>query len=246
MDDSPRRLVQGRLKIVGIPVRINGAPAIIDAMSDIGVYETHITLDLRPDAAAGLREWCARRGLKLTEIRLARGTTPYQPMVTWHGGGTFAEHRARAEAVAEDLDAAGFTVLRLKIETTPHGAQAPRTEGAAARLPAGQYFEHHVKLLHTPGTALPRLAPEHNAHISWNTRRARPDGRHERFVTQRCHRVAADEAARRLQALLDDLHEAGWLPVEVEREFVCHDSSPSVDMGWLPADTADTGEGTTR
>ncbi|MFD6726535.1 hypothetical protein ACFWEZ_41590, partial [Streptomyces sp. NPDC060131] len=62
-------------------------------------------------------------------------------------------------------------------------------------------------------------------------RRVRDDAAHERFVTQRCHGVAAEEAGRALDGLLDAL--APLRVLEVEREFVLHDSDVSVDEGWL-------------
>jgi hypothetical protein len=59
----------------------------------------------------------------------------------------------------------------------------------------------------------------------------RDGGRHERFVTQRCRGVDAEEAGRALERLLGELE--GLEVLSVEREFVLYDSDESVDDGWI-------------
>jgi hypothetical protein len=101
------------------------------------------------------------------------------------------------------LRADGFTPVRVKTESVPWAPEVP-----AGPCGGGQYFEHHVKLLLTPGSDLDLLAARvvpHGAHLSWNARRVRDGGRHERFVTQRCRGVDAEEAGRALERLLDEL-----------------------------------------
>ncbi len=77
------------------------------------------------------------------------------------------------------------------------------------------------------------VAERHGAHVSWNARRVRADGREERFVTQRCHRTGDRRAALMLDALLAEL--AAYDVVDVEREYVLLDSGPELDEGWLGA-----------
>ena len=101
----------------------------------------------------------------------------------------------------------------MKIEASPLCAGVPRDDAAAATEPAGRYFEHHVKLLLAPDADTARLvglAMRHAAHVSRNALRAREDGRLERFVTQRCHRVGRPEARRRFEALLAALTGNGY------------------------------------
>ncbi|MFG3407559.1 hypothetical protein [Streptomyces sp. NPDC048142] len=81
--------------------------------------------------------------------------------------------------------------------------------------------------------ALVAVAVRHGAHVSWNARRRRADGREERFVTQRCHRTGDRRAALRLDALLAEL--TAYEVVDVEREYVLLDSGPELDEGWLEA-----------
>ena len=71
----------------------------------------------------------------------------------------------------------------------------------------------------------------HGGHLSRNARRALANGRHERFVTQRCYGIGPPEARRRLDAMLADLTGAGFPPAEVEQEFVVVDDNPLLDRG---------------
>ncbi|TDC80407.1 hypothetical protein [Streptomyces hainanensis] len=189
------------------------------------VLETHITVSCPPGGIPRLAAWAAARGLGFTHIELARGLARSQPMVNVRGDATVA---------VRDLVADGFAVVRVKTEAAPWAASVPQRDDDPRE--AGQYFEHHVKLL-LPADherpALERLATPHGAHLSWNARRVRPDGRQERFVTQRCHDAGRDTAERRLTALLDALRAAGHHILEVEREFVLHDSNLALDDGWI-------------
>ncbi|MFE7794650.1 hypothetical protein [Streptomyces sp. NPDC057460] len=203
-----------------------------------GEFETHLTV--RPDArtvsGARLEHWAGHHGLKLTRIVLDRGAMPDQPMLTEQGRGTLAEQRAAARLRSAELRAAGFSVVRVKIEAAPWNEDIPRTADEAAELSPVCHFEHHIKLLLSgePEVASARaVAERHSAHLSRNARRAARHGRHERFVTQRCRAVGRPEARARLDALLGALAAAGLEVTEIEEEFVVHDDHPAVDAGWI-------------
>ncbi len=184
---------------------------------------------------AALQEWAARHGLKCHHIVLARGVTPSQPMVSRRGHGVLTAEQAAAADLARQLAADGYVVTRIKIEAAPDNRDVPATDAGAADH-VDRYFEHHVKLALDPAadlTALTALARRHAAHLSRNARRVRADGRTERFVTQRCHRVGRASAREQLTALLTALAGAGYPVVSVEEEFVVSDSAPGVDAGWL-------------
>ncbi|MFJ6566401.1 hypothetical protein ACIQNU_03200 [Streptomyces sp. NPDC091292] len=194
------------------------------------VYETHVTVSC-PDSAAyaRLESWAARAGLKVTHIVLARGRTVSQPMLTLRDAVSYEDARAGARALLARLAADGFVPVRVKVESAPWAPEVPRRP-----TDADGYFEHHVKLLldaEFDRGALTSVAVAHGAHLSWNARRPRDGGRHERFVTQRCHAVDAGRAERALDALLDAL--AGHEVMSVEREFVLYDSDLSLDDGWI-------------
>ncbi len=182
-----------------------------------------------------LRSWAEDAGLKLTRIVLARGRMVSQPMLTLRGAESFDGQRRAAEALAERLGRVGFASSRVKIEASPWAPEVPQDDCEAAGLGPGRYFEHHLKLLLDTGDDLEELAAlasRHGAHLSWNARRVRAAGRHERFVTQRCHGVGARRAGLRLAALRDAVQVAHHV-LSVEREFVLYDSNPSVDDGWI-------------
>jgi hypothetical protein len=131
------------------------------------------------------------------------------------------------------MRAEAFPPHRVKIEAAPWNQGVPEQDSDAVDE---RYFEHHVKLLlpdATAGTlvALARLLQPHQARLSTNARRQRADGRHERFVTQRCHRAGRITAKARLERLLAALSEHEIL--EVEEEYVVLDSNLELDRGWL-------------
>ncbi|MET9662585.1 hypothetical protein, partial [Streptomyces sp. NPDC006510] len=175
-----------------------------------GEFETHLTVRFDPRAGGGtgdaeeaarLEHWAQRNGLKLTRIVLDRGTTPDQPMLSERGRGSLSRQRTAAALRSAELRAAGFPVVRVKIEAAPWNEDIPRTADEAAALSPDCHFEHHVKLLLSgePQLAVARaVAERHGARLSRNARRTTGPGRHERFVTQRCHAVGRPEARARL------------------------------------------------
>lgn len=202
-----------------------------DPWVSASLYESHVTVRCTgPDEWVRLRRWAASSGLKLTHIVLARGRMREQPMLTLSGSSSYAEQATRVRDVVAGLRRDGFEPVRVKTESTPWAAEVPARLGEDDE----RYFEHHVKLLLDVGTDLAALATRvvpHGAHLSWNALRVRDGARHERFVTQRCRSVGADEAGRALERLLTELD--GFVVLGVEREFVLHDSDLSVDDGWI-------------
>ncbi len=199
-----------------------------------GEFETHVTV--AATAADALRAWAAGRGLKVTHILLDGGATPSQPMVTRQSTGTLATERAAAAALAAELEAAGFDVRRVKVEVPPWAPGVPATDTAAAGHPPTRHFEHHVKLLlpaDADDAAVAAVVAPHAARLSRNARRVRPDGRRERFVTQRCYAAGRDTADRRLDALLAALAAAGYDVVDAEAEYVIVDDNAGLDAGWM-------------
>ncbi|TCB90757.1 hypothetical protein E0H26_26570 [Micromonospora zingiberis] len=200
-----------------------------------GDFDIHLTVAATGAGHRHLAEVGTRLAMKFTEIALARGAQPTQPMFTLTGHGDLAGQRVRAAERAEALRAEGLRVLRTKIEAAPWNADLPADDEAARREPAGRYFEHHVKLLLDAEdlVGLAEAVEPYGAHLSRNARRHRPDGRHERFVTQRCHRVGQPTARTwlaRLRAVLDG---RGHPVLGVEEEYVVHDDNVGLDDGWL-------------
>ncbi|WP_327356194.1 hypothetical protein [Streptomyces sp. NBC_01304] len=199
------------------------------------LYEAHVTVRCEDAETFGAFErWAAEASLKVTHIVLARGRTVSQPMLTLRDARSYEEQLGVARAVAERLRDAGFEPVRIKVETAVRSPEVPRDADADRFTFGERHFEHHVKLLLDAGfdrAALTGVAVAHGAHLSWNARRVREGGRHERFLTQRCFGVGAESAGRELDALLAGL--SAYEVVGVEREFVLYDSDLSVDDGWI-------------
>ncbi|AZS76897.1 hypothetical protein DDE74_37685 [Streptomyces lydicus] len=235
-------------------MRTSGGAAVPGCRSEaagrpafVGEFEVHLTVrdDGDHEAAGQLAAYAAAHHLKCVHILLEQGEVPSQPMLTLHGAGTYEEVRSQAVTKADGLRAAGFDVVRTKIEATPWSDGVPGTDEEAADLGPDYYFEHHLKLVlarSAPVGSLLALAVAHGAHLSRNARRARSDGRVERFVTQRCRRVGLATAGQRLDALSGQLRAAGHRIASVEREFVVHDGNLALDVGWLDEEYAVAGE----
>lgn len=202
-----------------------------------GNFEVHLTVRAG-DALEAFRAWCEAEGCKCVRIVLDRGAKVEQPMATWRRGDTvLPQVLAEANERAQELERAGFGVVRVKIEADPANDDVPTTAESALREPAGNYFEHHVKLLR-PMSAdreqLLQLCLAHDAHLSRNAWKTPAAGFEERFVTLRTYRVGRSASAARLQQLVAALAAAREQIVDVESEYTVYDSNLALDAGWLP------------
>jgi hypothetical protein len=205
-----------------------------------GNFEVHLTV-----RAVGMldafRAWCEVQQCKCVRIVLARGVQVEQPMATWRRDVTvLPDVLAEATGRAQDLERAGFAVVRVKIEADPSNDDVPVTAAAAMLQPSGTYFEHHVKLRREVAAgreSLLRVCLDHGAHLSRNAWREPAEGFEERFVTLRSRRTGRSASERQLHRLLAALEGAGEQIIDVESEYTVHDSNPALDAGWLPHDT---------
>ena len=214
-----------------------GEPASTPAFA--GDLETHLTVGETDDVGVDrLRRWADANGWKCVHILLDRGDTASQPMLTRRGRSTLAEALAEAADAAAALSAAaGLTVVRTKVEAAPQTPGVPADDHAAAEAPAVRHFEHHVKLLlpaDHDAEALADLAADHDARVSRNAFKRRPEGWQERFVTQRAYRTGLDTALAHFAELRDALAAAGHEIVDVEEEYVVYDDRLTLDAGWMP------------
>lgn len=218
-------------------MRAWGHTESVPAVPDVyGALESHLTVSCREQDTERLAAWAAARGLGFTHILLARGRTPSQPMLNLRAEGSAVEQVRAALGVADELTAHGFRVVRIKTEAAPWASGVPQDDVAGRAGDPALHFEHHVKLLLPADhdrSRLEAVVVPHTAHLSRNARRSRADGRQERFVTQRCHRVGRATAGRRLTALLDSLRAEQHPVLEVEREYVLHDTNLGLDDGWI-------------
>jgi hypothetical protein len=202
-----------------------------------GEFEIHVTIGAEVSASLEtFRQVCERLAVKPLLIELDRGSAPIQPMTASVCRGELADALREAARVAAGLDDAGFPPCRVKIEAAPTNADLPETDTEAARLPAGNYFEYHLKLL-LNGEADTRpvraLCEAHGAHLSANAFRRRTDGTREQFVTLRCYAMGRVSADSRFRALMDALTGSGRAVLKSLCEYCVWDTNQALDEEWL-------------
>jgi hypothetical protein len=204
-----------------------------------GEFEVHVTVGLPDQGGWGrFHSWCTLHDCKSVHIVLARGEHIEQPMATWRRSGTtLPAVLSDARHLAAELQNDGFRVVRIKVEASTLNQDVPESDEEASGHPTSNYFEHHVKLLRiraAPCDGLMRVCVERFAHLSRNAWREQGQGKEERFVTLRSHRVGKGPSDRQLQELLDSLNAIGEQVIEVESEYCVYDSNLDLDRGWLP------------
>lgn len=198
------------------------APAFADRLLAIrGGFEAHLTVDT--DRRADFEALCGELGVDCVGIELRAGVHRAQPMTASHHRGELAAVIGEVEALHARIVAAGFTVVRTKLEA------AAANEGVPPPDHPG-YFEFHVKLRVEPARLdeLARIAQSCGGQLSRNDRRTG-----QRFVTMRVYRATRVEAEAQLDALLAALELAGFDRAGIAREYTLYDSRIELDAGWL-------------
>ena len=199
-----------------------------------GAFEAHVTVRCAAADEAAFAALCDRLGAKHIAIELPTGDVAQQPMTATVHRGELREVQEQVHALARAIVAAGFEVVRTKIEALPRNRDLPMTDAEAAAEP-GRYFEYHLKLVIPPDVELAVIAAAaaaHDARLSRNARRQRADGSHERYLTLRLPGLGKPAADARFAAL-EAAVEA--LPVAITRrvrEYTVYDSNLALDRGW--------------
>lgn len=195
-----------------------------------GVFELHLTVDADTDARrAGFVALCASLGVKCVMIELARGEHRAQPMTSSRHAGELAAIVGDVEALHAQLGAAGYRVVRVKLEADATNDGIPIADRAA-------YFEFHAKLRLAPESdeaELAALCIAAHAHLSRNARERDASGAATRFVTMRVFDAARDAATARFAALVDVLTSAGFDVAHTKAEYTIYDDRIALDAGWL-------------
>lgn len=202
-----------------------------------GSFEAHLTVDAADlERRAAFEELCGELGVKCVLIELAAGVHRSQPMTASYHRGELSAVIAEIEALHAALWAAGFPVVRVKIEAAAMNPGVPITDDEAAA--SDGYFEFHAKV-RLPSidadalATLRALCESRAAHLSRNDRKRDERGVAERFITQRVYGVGRTRAANAFDALLRDLAQAGHAVVSMKREYTIYDGKLELDAGWL-------------
>lgn len=202
-----------------------------------GELETHLTVSLKgTESIRELQKLAEIHNLKCLHIILERGDTTSQPMLTWRAQGGLTSQTEKAQNLKEIISAAGFPVIRTKIEAAPWNEDVPQTESELQKQSDGRYFESHIRILldlQAKNRRIKEIAERHSAHFSRNAFREPQNGFEERFVTQRNWNVWYSESNRKLNDLLNEIKNSGYTVIDVEEEFVVFDSNLEIDRGWI-------------
>jgi hypothetical protein len=214
-----------------------------------GAFEIHVfvePLDPPPEAVEAFGQACRGAPVPMKALLLAldyvgRGFVGVLQSSRYvHGGVELAREAARADA--EALRAAGFTVIREKVEAVAVNDGVPRTAADALASPADRYFEFHVLIDGVDGplspadmVALRGLAAAFSGRLaspvplSYNA--LKPS---QRFLNLRARGVGLDQAMATVHDLERAVGELGQVAVKkVIAEYICFDSNRAVDNGWL-------------
>lgn len=156
--------------------------------------------------------------------------------------GTLEDARRAADEDASRLAAAGFEVVRKKIEAVATNDGVPRTAEDAKRSPGDRYFEFHLLIQPKDGpisneqvASLRSIAQktslrlERPVPLSYNA--LKPG---QRFLNLRARGVGLDDAMVHVRALQDHVASTGVLDVvKVISEYICFDDNRALDNGWL-------------
>ncbi|MCC5612051.1 hypothetical protein LC612_36295 [Nostoc sp. CHAB 5834] len=153
--------------------------------------------------------------------------------------GRNSEALAEVERIADGLAAAGFSVVRKKIETVPWHPAAPSRTHAKPSMPEGCYFECHFGIS-TDGSpesfaALSALAIKEGCHLSKNVFKRKQDGTVVVMATYRTYDGLYEEVQEQVAATRAALHAAGYFVDREIIEFSIYDTRISHDASWLKA-----------
>ena len=191
----------------------------------VGTFEAHVTVET--DRPAAFEALCHELGVKCILIELAAGEHRAQPMTATHHRGALGAVRGEVETLRGKLVAAGYPVVRVKLEALLGGDAGPVDDPVND---AHGYFEFHAKLRldGSPSPELVAICARHAGHLSRNDRK-----RGERFVTLRVYRATRADAEAKFDALLAELAAIDHPAIATKREYTVFDGNVDLDAGWL-------------
>lgn len=211
-----------------------------------GSFEIHVfvaPLDPGPDDAARFRAACGAhmKALLLNLDYVGKGFVGVLQSSRYVQGDV-ARARAAAAEDAEILRAAGFAVIREKVEAVATCAGVPQDADDARRSPRDRYFEFHL-LVDRPGRPIDDadVASLRGVAAAFAARLATPVPLSynalkpaQRFLNLRARGVGLAEATATATALAGAIAGVDGLVVKKTiAEYICYDSNRAVDNGWL-------------
>lgn len=208
---------------------------LVDIFGDLSVtniYEIHITVKCTEEGVPRFRETSVALGVKPLVVQLAEGRVMNDVMTSSDIKCTPSELMDECSRLVNGLSAAGWPVVRCKVETTPWHPKALVPE---EQMKPYQYFESHIPIRVNSAMNLDPLrkqCKEMGLHLSANAFKVHLD---ERTVmsTFRATHLCADEFKATVAQQCSTLKDSGFnLDVPVV-EFAIFDSNRDHDNEWL-------------
>lgn len=207
-------------------------------------YEIHITVQIDPHRDADheidiFKKSCTALGVKPIVIDLQKGdgeSVMHDVMTSSkHFGDNSSAYQA-ARAIATQLQASEFNVVRTKIETVPWHPAAPKFNNE--QMPKDCYFESHLAVTLPDEKELDRLRTANKfgafgLHISQNVFKRMDDGKFVIMGTYRAYTGTTQQFIDRVQHIKQRLEDIGFTVGKPITEFAVYDTKVSHDASWL-------------
>lgn len=194
----------------------------------VGKFHGHVTIEDNGSIA----DYCRGRSIKLTTIEDERadGSSRTVHMTTSYyldlEPGALGRAIARLEALADGLQAAGFVVIRKKLEHEGLPTIEPFSES--------NYREFHIRLsIPQKSKQVVRQLAE-RAGLKCFMSRNPVVGSMDQFVSFRCYDGLLVESEVKLRGLLDALDKSRLKVIAVKRETAVYDTNPQMDDWFFP------------
>ncbi len=211
-----------------------------------GLFEIHVfvePLDPPEERVEAFRAACAGGKMKALLLELDYVGKGFVGVLqsSRYIEGDVAAAREAARSDAELLRAAGFTVIREKVEALASDPGVPRDARDAEQSPADRYFEFHLLIdgQHGPLSeadmeSLRGLSTEFSSRfarpvpLSYNALKPA-----QRFLNLRARGCGLAEAMQPVDELAAAIARKELVVKKTIAEYICFDSNRDVDNGWL-------------
>ncbi len=215
-----------------------GAPCSLLQSKRPDLFEVHLTISpCRPDELQDFFALCTQLRWKAIVIDLAPHV-PQQPMTCSRVAGSLSDVYTHAEFGCTQLETAGFSVTRVKIEAAPWNSHVPQDDHERLQHHPTAYFEYHAKL-HLPLTGweatLSTICPMFTAHLSHNALRVTDNGWTERFATIRSHDCGLASFQLHTDRFGHTLQSHGFSVLKTVTEYCIYDTNTALDANCYPS-----------
>lgn len=210
-------------------------------------YEIHLTIpyDAMESDHAALQQLCTQLNVKLISLELnsisSDGVLQDVMTSSVHHGDNKSAY-LYAQSVKSSIEAAGFDVTRVKIETVPWHPAVP-TPGEP--FDDGCYLEAHIPVILSDLSQYPALKKDIEAledkhlHLSRNRMKKTKDGSTTTcvMITYRRNDVYRDEFASLLKQYVEQLS-LTWTVLPHHTEYAIFDTNVAHDQSWISSSYA--------